>query len=65
MKVPAAARLRGVRDQRGAHLPLQEYGEALIQPEMLKVLVGHQVACPTVHYLMDYHIRLTSVPSLE
>ena len=40
------------------YLPLREHGEPLVQPEVLKVDVGHQVARPGVSNLVGDHVRI-------
>ena len=38
------------------YLALDKDSEAFIEPKVLKVLVGHQVASPRVSNLVGYHI---------
>ena len=45
-------------------LSLGENGEALVQPEVLKVFVGHQIAGPAVSNLVSNHRGQASIPGL-
>ena len=47
------------------NLPLSEHGEPLVQPEVLEVDIGHQVAGPGVGDLVGDHIRVGLVPREE
>ena len=47
------------------NLPLSENGEPLVQPEVLEVDIGHQVAGPGVGDLVGDHIRVGLVPREE
>ena len=47
------------------NLPLREDGEALVEPEVLKVDIGDQVARPTVGNLVSNDIGQTLVSGLE
>ena len=40
------------------YLPLREHCEPLVQPEVLKVDVGHQVASPGVSNLVGDYVRI-------
>ena len=44
--------------------PFNKDGETFVQPKVLKVLVRHQVSCPTVSNLVGYHASQTLVTSL-
>ena len=40
------------------NLPLDKAGKALVQPKVLKVEVGHEIASPGVRNLVRYHVRI-------
>lgn len=65
MEVPAPLGFSRVSNERSSDLPLEEHREALVEPEVLEVLVGDQVASPAVHDLVDYYVRLTPVACLQ
>lgn len=44
--------------------PLHEHREALIEPEMFKVPIGHQVSSPRMRYFMSHYTCQRSVASL-
>ena len=46
-------------------LSLGEHGEALVQPEVLKVFVGHQISGPAVSNLVGNHGGQASIPGLS
>ena len=43
------------------NLPLDKGSKALVQPKVLKVGVGHQIASPGVRNLVRYHVRVSLV----
>mmetsp|Transcript_10400 Transcript_10400/g.63460 ORF Transcript_10400/g.63460 Transcript_10400/m.63460 type:complete len:337 (-) Transcript_10400:480-1490(-) len=43
-------------------LAFQEYSPTFIEPEMIPPLVGHQVACPAMSYLVRNHMCQTTIP---
>ena len=46
------------------NFPLCEHGEALVQPEVLKVGIGHEVSGPRVSNLVSDDVGQRLVPSL-
>lgn len=65
MEVSALGRCDLILNQGSGHFPLEVDREALVQPEVLEVAVGDQVAGPAVHDLVDYDVRLAPVAGLR